>query len=106
MLPELVDEARILAPQIPITPLQLSPAHLGSRGWELLLGLDGHTVSTAQSPRAGLELLAHEAIDLVIQDMNFSADTTSGEEVWIFLRVKRGRWRTTGKWCAPSSIRA
>ena len=56
---------------------------------ELLLGLDGHTVSTAQSPRAGLELLAHEAIDLVIQDMNFSADTTSGEEgVALFRQIR------------------
>ena len=56
---------------------------------ELLLGLDGHTVSTAQSPRAGLDLLAHEAIDLVIQDMNFSADTTSGEEgVALFRQIR------------------
>ncbi len=56
---------------------------------ELLLGLDGHTVSTAQSPRAGLDLLAHEAVDLVIQDMNFSADTTSGEEgVALFRQIR------------------
>jgi DNA-binding NtrC family response regulator len=31
-------------------------------------------------PAAALELLEREPIDLVIQDMNFSADTTSGEE--------------------------
>jgi DNA-binding NtrC family response regulator len=56
---------------------------------ELLLGLDGHTVSTAASPRAGLDLLAREAIDLVIQDMNFSADTTSGEEgVALFRQIR------------------
>jgi DNA-binding NtrC family response regulator len=56
---------------------------------ELLLGLDGHTVSTASSPRAGLDTLAHESIDLVIQDMNFSADTTSGEEgVALFRQIR------------------
>ena len=56
---------------------------------ELLLGLDGHTVSTAQSPRAGLEILAREQVDLVIQDMNFSADTTSGEEgVALFRQIR------------------
>lgn len=56
---------------------------------ELLLGLDGHTVSTASSPRAGLDALAQEAIDLVIQDMNFSADTTSGEEgVALFRQIR------------------
>jgi DNA-binding NtrC family response regulator len=59
---------------------------------ELLLGLDGHTVSTAQSPRAGLDLLAHEAVDLVIQDMNFSADTTSGEEGVALFRQIRERY--------------
>ena len=56
---------------------------------ELLLGLDGHTVSTAASPRAGLDALARESIDLVIQDMNFSADTTSGEEgVALFRQIR------------------
>jgi DNA-binding NtrC family response regulator len=32
------------------------------------------------SPAAALTLLEREPVDLVIQDMNFSADTTSGEE--------------------------
>ncbi len=31
-------------------------------------------------PRQGLAQLDQEAVDLVIQDMNFSADTTSGAE--------------------------
>ncbi|KRG71634.1 sigma-54-dependent transcriptional regulator [Pseudoxanthomonas dokdonensis] len=41
-----------------------------------------HDISTlhAESPQQGLQLLQQEAVDLVIQDMNFSADTTSGEE--------------------------
>ena len=34
----------------------------------------------AGEPAQGLELLTRERVDLVIADMNFSADTTSGEE--------------------------
>jgi DNA-binding NtrC family response regulator len=47
---------------------------------ELLFSLDGHCTVAAQTPEAGLARLADTAIDLVVQDMNFSADTTSGEE--------------------------
>lgn len=41
-----------------------------------------HDIATlhADSPESGLETLANESVDLVIQDMNFSADTTSGAE--------------------------
>ena len=41
-----------------------------------------HDIATlhAESSQAGLDMLASENIDLVIQDMNFSADTTSGAE--------------------------
>ena len=41
-----------------------------------------HDIATlhAETPEAGLALLDNEAVDLVIQDMNFSADTTSGDE--------------------------
>jgi len=47
---------------------------------EVLLSLhDIHTV-VASNPEAGLQILAQGGIDLVIQDMNFAADTTSGEE--------------------------
>ncbi len=47
---------------------------------DVLFGLrDIHTV-TATSPEQGLEVLERERIDLVVQDMNFTADTTSGEE--------------------------
>jgi len=37
-------------------------------------------VLRAETPDAGLELLRRGGIDLVIQDMNFHADTTSGDE--------------------------
>ena len=41
-----------------------------------------HDIDTlhAESPREGLDLLEREQVDLVIQDMNFEADTTSGDE--------------------------
>jgi len=40
---------------------------------------DLHTLR-AETPEDGLALLAREDVDLVIQDMNFHADTTSGDE--------------------------
>ncbi len=47
---------------------------------EVLFSLhDLHTI-VANSPDQGLALLRAEPVDLVIQDMNFSADTTSGDE--------------------------
>lgn len=47
---------------------------------DVLLSLEDWRVKVALSPEAGLAVLAEGGIDLVIQDMNFSADTTSGEE--------------------------
>ena len=45
----------------------------------------------ADSPQAGLSLLAQHAVDLVIQDMNFTADTTSGQEgEALFARIREG----------------
>jgi DNA-binding NtrC family response regulator len=59
---------------------------------EVLFSLrDVRTVS-AESPSAGLELLAREAIDVVIQDMNFRADTTSGEEGIALFKAIRTRF--------------
>ena len=45
----------------------------------------------ALSPEQGLALLDRERVDLVIQDMNFSADTTSGEEGVALFRAIRAR---------------
>src|SRR5690606_26770373 len=43
----------------------------------------------AESPGEGLDVLAREPVDLVIQDMNFHADTTSGDEgVALFHRIR------------------
>jgi len=47
---------------------------------EVLLSLQGHRVLTASGPDEGLRSLAREQIDLVLQDMNFRKEATSGEE--------------------------
>jgi len=47
---------------------------------ELLFRLHDIRTLAALTPQQGLAALASERIDLVIADMNFSADTTSGEE--------------------------
>ena len=47
---------------------------------DVLFSLHDIRTLQAQSPREGLELLQREQVDLVIQDMNFEADTTSGDE--------------------------
>lgn len=47
---------------------------------EVLISLQGHRVLTASSPDEGLRTLAKEQVDLVLQDMNFRKEATSGEE--------------------------
>ena len=47
---------------------------------EVLFSLRDVRTFSAESPQAGLEVLAREHVDVVLQDMNFRADTTSGEE--------------------------
>src|SRR3569832_785977 len=58
---------------------------------DVLLSL--HEIDTlhADSPQAGLALLEARDVDLVIQDMNFAADTTSGEEGSRLFRDIRAR---------------
>ena len=55
----------------------------------LLFGLHDIRTLAAVSPEQGLALLARERVDLVIADMNFSADTTSGEEGTALFRALR-----------------
>jgi len=55
----------------------------------LLFGLHDIRTLTAFTPQKGLALLTHERVDLVIADMNFSADTTSGEEGAALFRALR-----------------
>ncbi len=47
---------------------------------DVLFSLHDIDTVAAETPEAGLSLLQRGGIDLVIQDMNFRADTTSGEE--------------------------
>jgi DNA-binding NtrC family response regulator len=47
---------------------------------ETLFSLHDIDTRAAGSPEDGLALLAREPFDLVVQDMNFRADTTSGDE--------------------------
>ena len=56
---------------------------------ETLFSLHDLKTCAVTSPEAGLALLAREPIDLVVQDMNFQADTTSGEEgVALFTAIR------------------
>ncbi len=57
---------------------------------EVLFSLRDIETLHASTPAAGLALLDSATVDLVIQDMNFSADTTSGEEgVALFRELRR-----------------
>ncbi len=47
---------------------------------DVLLTLEGAKVECVATPRAGLERVARGGIDLVIQDMNFQREATSGDE--------------------------
>jgi DNA-binding NtrC family response regulator len=47
---------------------------------EVLFSLQGHAVLAASGAEEGLRLLAKEPVDLVLQDMNFRKEATSGEE--------------------------
>ncbi len=58
----------------------------------LLLSLHDIEPRYAATPEQGLALLAQGDIDLVIQDMNFSADTTSGTEGVALFKAIRARY--------------
>lgn len=47
---------------------------------DLLLSLHGHTVFTAKTALEALSFVRQKSLDLVIQDMNFSLGSTSGDE--------------------------
>ncbi|WDE00602.1 sigma-54-dependent transcriptional regulator [Thalassomonas actiniarum] len=47
---------------------------------KMLLVSEGYHVSLTQTPQAALAALKRETFDLVLMDLNYSLDTTSGEE--------------------------
>lgn len=56
---------------------------------EVLFSLHDIRCLRAESPEQGLAMLAQAPVDLVVQDMNFVADTTSGDEgVALFHRIR------------------
>ena len=60
-------------------------------GEALSLALSLHDIRPlmALTPDEGLAMLQRESIDVIIQDMNFTADTTSGEEGVALFRAIR-----------------
>jgi len=58
---------------------------------DLLFSLHGLKAHVAESPEEALALLDEHSIDLVVQDMNFHRDTTSGEEGVELFRAIRAR---------------
>jgi DNA-binding NtrC family response regulator len=57
----------------------------------LLFSLHDIRTLTAVTPQKGLAVAARERVDLAIADMNFSADTTSGEEGIALFRALRAQ---------------
>jgi DNA-binding NtrC family response regulator len=56
---------------------------------ETLFSLHDIDTRAVTTPEEGLALLQRESFDLVVQDMNFHADTTSGEEgVELFAKIR------------------
>ena len=58
---------------------------------DLLFSIHGLKVRVAESPEEALAVLDEVSIDLVVQDMNFRRDTTSGEEGVELFRAIRAR---------------
>ena len=56
---------------------------------DVLLSMHGARVLGADSASAGIDVLAREPVDLVVQDMNFRREATSGEEgVTLFRHIR------------------
>jgi DNA-binding NtrC family response regulator len=56
---------------------------------DVLLSMHGARVLSADSAAGGLDVLAREPVDLVIQDMNFRREATSGEEgIALFRQIR------------------
>jgi DNA-binding NtrC family response regulator len=68
-------------PELPnATVLVIDDNEAVRTAFDVLLSIHGARVLTAASPTDGLARLSQDAVDLVIQDMNFRREATSGEE--------------------------
>jgi DNA-binding NtrC family response regulator len=72
------------------TVLVIDDSQAVRTAFDVLLSLHGARVLGARTPAEGLDALARETVDLVIQDMNFRREATSGEEgVALFHAIRR-----------------
>jgi CheY-like chemotaxis protein len=64
----------------------------------ILLKTEGFQTVLAESPRAVLEAVRTSRFDLILIDLNYARDTTSGREglepsaSWNFIRATRASW--------------
>ena len=73
------------------TVLVIDDSEAVRTAFEVLLSIHGVRTHTAASPAEGLAVLAREPVHLVIQDMNFRREATSGEEGVQLFRAIRAR---------------
>ena len=74
------------------TVLVIDDSEAVRTAFEVLLALHGARVLAAATPEEGLAVLAREPVDLVIQDMNFRREATSGAEGIALFRQIRARF--------------
>ena len=87
-----VGRSKLAAPMVPApTVLVIDDNPAVTTALEVLLSLHDIRTVGERSPEAALARLAREPIDLVIQDMNFTTDTTSGAEGDALFRAIRAR---------------
>jgi len=65
---------------VPGTVLVIDDNEAVRTAFDVLLSIHGARVLTAVTPAEGLSRLGRDAVDLVIQDMNFRREATTGEE--------------------------
>ncbi len=73
------------------TVLVIDDSEAVRTAFEVLLSIHGVRTLTAASPAEGLATLGREPVHLVIQDMNFRREATSGEEGVQLFRAIRAR---------------
>jgi DNA-binding NtrC family response regulator len=74
------------------TVLVIDDSEAVRTAFEVLFSLHGARVLSAATPAQGLSVLAQGSVDLVIQDMNFRREATTGEEGIALFREIRARF--------------